>query len=126
MKESKQAMARKLIELGCDKAFNTLRKYPAELLATMLSEEMAALEHSQASTAPVVEPCVTVESAPVATPETTALTVVPKAYIPTDAEIMAHRRSQTPVVASEPVRASYSPLAVCMGFLGFLRGVVGL
>ena len=35
---SKQQMARKLIDLGCTKAFNTLRRYSEDKLAMMLAE----------------------------------------------------------------------------------------
>ncbi len=109
---SKAAMAKRLIELGCDKAFNTLRKYPLDHLEWMLEahelptmptielppveapteitrdmsdDQIAALETYW--NAPIVE------SVPVASPAP---------YIPTDAEIM--RPALTPAPVVEPAK----------------------
>lgn len=120
---SKQEMARKLIELGCDKAFNTLRKYSVETLEGLLTANMKA-------TTPLIELPPVVEDAPkdvVKTPE--ASTIAPETvkpiYVPTDAELyQAAKPVSAPVAAQAGTLAAFVALALTP--FALLRGIVGV
>lgn len=111
---SKQEMARKLIELGNPKAFNTLRKYSAEHLEAMLQAAMPA-------TMPVIElPQV----------EQVCHTYVEPAYIPTDKELYAAALAPKPelvMLRDEPAPAPMNRwLALAMvPFMLFAR-IIGM
>ncbi len=84
---SKAAMASRLIELGSDRAFNTLRKYPAELLESMLAAAIVA------------EP----EMVALFENEPVLASTVAAPYVPTDAEIM-RPSTLTPAPIVEPAK----------------------
>ena len=111
---SKQAIARRLIELGDERSFNTLRKYPVEQLEAMLAERMRA-------TMPEVEPASPQgwDSVPGGVAEPVAEPVC----IPSDAESGANAEF---VPAAVPASTMAAWLALATLPMSVLRGIVGV
>lgn len=142
---SKQEMARKLIDLGCTKSFNTLRKYSVDVLEGMLAAAMPATQPEIAlpelpDVTPWDElpPCVT-EAADVVdrdegkVPEADSVPAKPDTdgqslpNVPTDRELyiaaLNSKPADVPVAAPVGLAAWF---ALALTPLAMLRGIVGV
>ena len=110
---SKQAIARRLIELGDERSFNTLRKYDLATLEQLLAERMPA-------TVPDIEPPPVPQGW-----DSVPGGVAEPVCIPSNAEIVSAGRANTePMPVAVPNLAAWLALATLP--LSVLRGIVGV